>query len=354
MSISKNRNLSGSLIRLVITAIVCATGLLWITAHAVVQEESLSKPRPVRNDVAQAGQEVLMLRHQKLQKGSHQAFYDASREGVWPFFEKIGARIVGQWKTIHPDGSTESDEFEEGWRLARYASYEHWAATRRGGPKKLGGNGPDHAKCFEAFRIREKFYLGSDGGHFLQGLMHDSGPLYMPGLDETYERVQESEEVSSHGKIIAVRNDIAQPGKEIVALYYVKIKKGTFDQFLKASVESVWPFYEKIGARIIGKWKVIYPPASRDTESQKYDEVFTMTRFASYDHWKATRPSESANIGGNGPDWDKMMEAVRFCQSLSLETSVQFLQGYMYSSPPNYMPGLNESYKLLQKNASLR
>jgi ligand-binding SRPBCC domain-containing protein len=328
--------------------------MLWITARAVAQKESLSKPRPVRNDVAQAGQEVLMLRHQQLIKGSHQAFYEASREGVWPFFEKIGARIVGQWKVIHPDESTKSDEFEEGWRLARYASYEHWAATRRGGPKKLGGNGPDHAKCFEAFRIREKYYLGSDGGHFLQGLMHDSAPLYMPGLDEIYEIIQEGEKVSAQDQIIAVRNDTAQPGKEIVVLRYVKIKKGTFDQFLRASVESVWPFYEKIGARIIGQWKVIYPSASSDTESPDYNEVYTMTRYASYEHWKATRPSESVNIGGNGPDWERMMEAIRFHQSMSLETSVQFLQGYMYSSPPKYMPGLNENYKLLQKNSSLR
>jgi hypothetical protein len=297
-----------------------------------------------------------MLRHQKLQKGSHQAFYDASREGVWPWYEKIGARIVGQWKVIHPDESTESDEFEEGWRLARYASYEHWVATaaRFRESDKLGGNGPDYAKCYEAKRIRDQFRLGSYGGHFLQGLMHDSAPLYMPGLDETYEMIQGGEKVSSQDQIIAVRNDIAQPGKEIVVLRYVKIKKGTFDQFLRASVESVWPFYEKIGARISGQWKVIYPPASRDTENPDYDEVFTMTRYASYEHWKETRPGESAKVGGNGPDWEKMMEAVRFRQSLSLETSVQFLQGYMYSSPPIYMPGLRENYKLLYKNASLR
>ena len=197
MSVRNNRNVSGALIRLVITAIICATGTFWITARTVAQEDSSRKPRPVRNDIAQGGQEVLMLRHQKLQKGSHQAFYDASREGVWPFYEKIGARIIGQWK-------------------------------------------------------------------------------------------------------------------------------------------------------------VIYPPARRDTESPDYDEVITMTRYASYEHWKATQPSESAKVGGNGPDWEKMMEAFRFCQSLSFETSVQFLQGYIYSSPPIYMPGLNERYELLKKNASLR
>ena len=59
-------------------------------------------PRPVRNQVAQPGKEVLVLRHQKLKKGEHQTFYEISRAGVWPWFEKIGARMVGQWRVIYP------------------------------------------------------------------------------------------------------------------------------------------------------------------------------------------------------------------------------------------------------------
>src|ERR1700733_2304702 len=53
-----------------------------------------------------------------------------------------------------------------------------------------------------------------------------------------------------------VRNNIAQPGDEIITIRYFRIKKGTFDQFLKASQEDVWPFFDKIGARVIGMWKV--------------------------------------------------------------------------------------------------
>jgi|SRR5215471_6157558 len=37
-----------------------------------------------------------------------------------------------------------------------------------------------------------------------------------------------------------VRNDVAQPGEEIVTLRYFKIKKGTFDEFLRVSIEGVW------------------------------------------------------------------------------------------------------------------
>jgi hypothetical protein len=302
--------------------------------------------RPVRNDVAQEGQEILMLRHQKLIKGSHQAYYEASREGVWPFYEKIGVRIVGQWKVIHPDGRPESEEYEEGWRLARYASFSHWSATRGPISTLLGGDGPDYAKCMEAASLRKKYSLGSDGGIFLQGMMYDNPPLYMPGLDETYDLVQTGKEVSPESPIIAVRNDIAQAGEEIVALHCSKVKKGAFDQFHKISMESIWPYYGKIGARIIGQWIRIFPHPRSGTESQDYDEVYTMIRYAGHEHWKSTRPQEIAKIGGNGPDWTKMMQGIHLRQSLTIETFVQFLQGYMYSSPPKYMPGLKELYKL--------
>jgi hypothetical protein len=80
-----------------------------------------------------------------------------------------------------------------------------------------------------------------------------------------------------------VRNDVAQAGEEMVTLRYFKIKKGTFEQFLKASVEGVWPYFEKLGSRVIGIWQVFTPtgvdgvaPTSKD-----YDEVYLSTRYAS-------------------------------------------------------------------------
>lgn len=51
-----------------------------------------------------------------------------------------------------------------------------------------------------------------------------------------------------------VRNDVAQSGEEIVTLRYFKIKKGSFDEFLRVSVEGVWPYFEKLGSRVIGMW----------------------------------------------------------------------------------------------------
>ena len=72
-----------------------------------------------------------------------------------------------------------------------------------------------------------------------------------------------------------------------------------------------------------------------------------MTRYASYEHWQATR--QSADLGGDGPDYARLQEALALRRSLSLETSVRFLQGYMYHSPPKYLPGLDEKWEVRSK-----
>ena len=44
----------------------------------------------------------------------------------WPYFERLGARVVGQWQA-HAPASADCDDV---YRLVRYASFEHWEATR--------------------------------------------------------------------------------------------------------------------------------------------------------------------------------------------------------------------------------
>ena len=142
-----------------------------------------------------------------------------------------------------------------------------------------------------------------------------------------------------------VRNDVAQPGEEIVTLRYFKIKKGTFDQFLKASVEGVWPYFEKLGSRIIGMWQVITPAGVEGgpQASNDFDEVYLSTRYASVEHWKASR--NMIQHGGNGPDWAKCKAALDLRQSLTISSSVIFLKGTMAPGGPYFMPGLTESYE---------
>ncbi|HWE53103.1 MAG TPA: hypothetical protein VG273_25150 [Bryobacteraceae bacterium] len=142
-----------------------------------------------------------------------------------------------------------------------------------------------------------------------------------------------------------VRNNVAQPQDEIVTIRYFRIKKGTFDQFLKASQEDVWPFFDKIGARVIGMWKV-FPAEGVGGQPQPnndYDEVYLSTRYASLEHWKATR--DATSLGGNGPDWEKCQRGLALRQSLTISTNVIFLKGAMAANAPLYMPGMNETYE---------
>ena len=141
-------------------------------------------------------------------------------------------------------------------------------------------------------------------------------------------------------KPIAVRNDVAQAGQEVVTLRYFRIKKGAFPQFLKASQEDVWPYFEKIGARVIGMWKVVEPEGVEGASkvSNDYDEVYLSTRYVSLDHWKATR--DPTALGGNGPDWQKCKHGLDLRQSLTISTNIIFLEGAMAGVTPYYMPGV--------------
>lgn len=138
-----------------------------------------------------------------------------------------------------------------------------------------------------------------------------------------------------------VRNLTAQPGEEIVTIRYWKIKKGGYPQFLEASRTGIWPFFEKIGARIVGMWEVIPPPDGK-AASPDYDEVYLTTRYASLEHWAATR--DAAAMGGDGPDYAALQAALAVRQSLTIETKVTFLKGATGPLGPVYMPGTGEKF----------
>ena len=138
-----------------------------------------------------------------------------------------------------------------------------------------------------------------------------------------------------------VRNLSPVAGQEITTIRYWKIRKGTFPQFLKASQAGIWPYFEKIGARIVGMWQVIPPPDGKEA-SPDYDEVYLTTRYASVEHWAATR--DAAAMGGDGPDYAALQAALAVRQSLTIETKVTFLQGVVGPLPPVFMPGTGETF----------
>jgi NIPSNAP len=138
-----------------------------------------------------------------------------------------------------------------------------------------------------------------------------------------------------------VRNLAAQPGEEIVTIRYWKIRKGGYPQFLAASQRGIWPFFEKIGARIVGMWLVI-PGPDQPPGSPDYDEVYLTTRYASLEHWAATR--DAAAMGGDGPDYAELQKALAVRQSLTIETKVTFLKGATGPLGPVYMQGTGETF----------
>ena len=238
----------------------------------------------------------------------------------------------------------------EALRFARYASYEHWQATRggalagdTGGAVRLGGDGGLRDASLEALRTRRQYQQGSRGGIFLQGYLAETRPLYMPRLVERYEQVDGSPGSSSSAPY-PVRLGRARPGDGILALEHARIRKGAFEEYHAIARARVWPYVEKIGVRPVGLWRVAYLPNSDPVESDDHDEVYYLARYASYEHFLAVR-DDAVGMGGNGPDFMAFRNASEQLDGLTQGRSIEFLRGEPYGSPPVYAPGLEENYR---------
>ena len=343
-------------------AISALTSLAPVAGGPQAPAPRQTPPRPVRNDTPHPGRELAVLRNHQLRKGGHQPFFEFSRDGLWPYFDRIGARVVGQWKVIEP-ASTSADR-EDVYRMTRYASFEHWLGTRSGNGNPIGGDGPAWQKGQAGITDRRALETGSAGAYFLEGAMAPDGPYFMPALPERFRLVESGRRPQSTQPVIAVRAGEAQPAREIVELRYQRIRKGTFDEFTQATTTSVWPWEEKLGARPIGQWRVVYPQDPRDgstrnafgqsalrfitTPSAEYDEVVTLTRYSGPAHREAlSAPDRAVFEGGNGPDFVAWKNALERQRSLTLTSRSEVLEGFMYSSPPLYLPGLPERYEPL-------
>lgn len=165
--------------RLVLGLLIIACASLPASLSRAAEAAS---PQTVRHDVAQAGDPIVTLRYFRIRKGSFATFLQASTEGVWPYFEKIGARPLGMWQVIHPadaadDAGDARADYDEVWLATGYASLAHWRATRD--MVAMGGNGPDYAKAVEALRVRRELTLYTDV-RFMEGTTWTHPPLFMP------------------------------------------------------------------------------------------------------------------------------------------------------------------------------
>lgn len=328
--------------------------LFFLVCGAAAAQEA---PNPVRHDVAKPGRETLVLRNHRLQAGGHERFYQASRDDVWPYFERMGARVVGQWKVIRSDVKPPEGQ-EDVYRLVRYASMEHWEATRF--QRTTNGDGPAYERDQKGRKERAAIEVSSRGAFFLQGETAPGGPYFLPPLREKYELVESGRAPAATEQHIPVRVNVAQPGVEIVMVRYQKITKGSFDRFVALTRSHVWPWEEKLGARPIGQWKVIFPSSPGVTESSRgatlitkesgdYDEVITMTRYAGSAHYEVmSSPERSVQAGGNGPDWQAYSAALEIQRKLTLLTAVELTQGMLYHSPAVHLPALPERYRRVE------
>jgi hypothetical protein len=100
-----------------------------------------------------------------------------------------------------------------------------------------------------------------------------------------------------------------------------RIRKGSFAEFHRLSAHGVWPYFERIGARILGMWLVTED--EREPSSPDYDTVILVTRYESREHWQATR--NPVALGGEGPVWDRCRDALLKRHALTVETWLRFL-----------------------------
>lgn len=305
---------------------------------------------PVRNDVPRVGQqEVIMMRHAYLEEGEYDYWKQESVTGVWPWFGRLGARIIGDFEVIYPQGDDESPGQDEALRFARYASYEHWQATRgvttnnpTGGVIVLAGSGGLREGNFTGLRNRRTVAQGSKEAVFLQGYMAETRPIFMPGTGETFETVT-GNSTSNAPRPVALM--AAQANDEILVLRYRRIKKGAFQELYEIGRDGTWPYLEKIGVRPVGQWKIAYLPAGTPVENADYDEVYSLSRYASLEHYEAVSAS-AVSLGGDGPDYEAAVRALARIDELTLESSVRFLKGPLFDSPPVYAPPVDAEYRL--------
>lgn len=305
---------------------------------------------PVRNDVPRIGQqEVIMMRHAYLDEGQYEYWQQQSESGVWPWFERLGSRIIGDFEVVYPKGEDESPGQDEALRFARYASYEHWQSTRgaldnpTGGSIVLAGSGGLSQASTDALRNRRTVMQGSKEAVFLMGYMAETRPLFMPGTGETFETTSGGGDDLPHPVALMA----AEPRQEIMELRYQRIKKGSFSEFHALTKNGTWPYLEKIGVRPVGQWKIAYLPTGTPVESEDYDEIYTLTRYASLQHYDVVN-ANPANLGGDGPDYHAAMAARSKLDELANFSSNRFLQGPLFGSPPVYARPVEAQYKLIE------
>ena len=108
----------------------------------------------------------------------------------------------------------------------------------------------------------------------------------------------------------------------------------------------VWPWFEKIGGCIVGKWRVIHPGGS--SADPEFDDGYALARYTSYVQWKATRRGHLL-LGGNGPGYERNRESLRARSHYAAGPHGASCLGGVTASTRTYcMPALGESHEAVE------
>ena len=100
-----------------------------------------------------------------------------------------------------------------------------------------------------------------------------------------------------------------------------------------------------LGVRPVGQWKIAYLPAGTPVENADYDKVYSLSRYAGLEHYEAIS-ARAVSLGGDGPDYEAAVRALARIDELTLESSVRFLKGPLFDSPPVYAPPVDAEYRV--------
>ncbi len=208
---------------------------------------------------------ILVQREFRVARPDRAEFERQSREGLWPAFLELGARMVayGRWEFGADDGVVVTH--------TAYQDFRHWDATRRDGPNGAGAffSDPTYAPLVrpyvDQFRDRDNLITGSharilevdeDVSHL--GAFYrtpDSPPAVPP---PTFGR----------GSVVSERTYLLRPG--------------SIPEFRRLSLV-VWPWLEQMGGRLV---------AFGQDPLHTSDEVVTLFAFRSLADWhRFSRPS---------------------------------------------------------------
>ena len=66
----------------------------------------------------------------------------------------------------------------------------------------------------------------------------------------------------------------------------------------------------------------------------------------SYEHFLTFR-DDPISLGGNGPDFEQMLDGINLVDQFTAFQSVEFLRGPLWGAKPHYTPNTGETFELI-------